>query len=393
MKKQSAFATGKEVISCMQDHARNGGKSVFRQALEIGALAFGPGRISPKEYVFYRLYDDNRFTKSDKRRFVGKAAEFPISRILNNHSWYSISSDKLSSYILLSGMGFPIPEIKAVYHRYRHSGNFLRLQNPGSLCAFLRNPDIYPMFCKPIYSRHGIGAASLLGYDSDTDELIQPFGRRIDVASFAESVQGFVKGYLFQRQLMPHKALADICGDRIASLRLVVFLSNGVPHITHATWKIPASDSITDHFANADNLDANVDPESGVIIQAFRRHGLRQEAVTHHPDSGKAVTGFQIPHWQAARDLCLSASSTIPGLRLQAWDIAICEEGPVILEVNMGGDFEIQFSTGKGMLTPAIEQALIDSDPNWKKTVTNSIIKRSFAKILPKGRKAQPHTA
>ena len=40
--------------------------------------------------------------------------------------------------------------------------------------------------------------------------------------------------------------------------------------------------------------------------------------------------------------MCLDASQHIPGIDMQAWDIAITASGPVLMEVNIGGDYTIR---------------------------------------------------
>ena len=47
----------------------------------------------------------------------------------------------------------------------------------------------------------------------------------------------------------------------------------------------------------------------------------------------------------------ISAAEILPGIRTQSWDIALAAEGPVILEVNYGGDLNlVQLAHGIGVL-------------------------------------------
>ena len=60
--------------------------------------------------------------------------------------------------------------------------------------------------------------------------------------------------------------------------------------------------------------------------------------------------------------MCLEAASAYPGLRLQNWDIAIGEKGPVILEVNVEGSMDLhQLAGGRGILDGALAEAMTDS--------------------------------
>jgi hypothetical protein len=63
------------------------------------------------------------------------------------------------------------------------------------------------------------------------------------------------------------------------------------------------------------------------------------------------LVGWQIPDFERAADLCLEAARLLPGVKTQSWDVALTDEGPVILEVNWGGDLNLhQLSWGRGVL-------------------------------------------
>jgi glutathione synthase/RimK-type ligase-like ATP-grasp enzyme len=51
---------------------------------------------------------------------------------------------------------------------------------------------------------------------------------------------------------------------------------------------------------------------------------------------------FTIPMFNEAKELVLKTASYMPGLRLVGWDVAIGENGPVIIEGN--SDYEIRGS-------------------------------------------------
>jgi hypothetical protein len=79
--------------------------------------------------------------------------------------------------------------------------------------------------------------------------------------------------------------------------------------------------------------------------------GLDQALHDRHPDTGEALVGAPIPHWAEARRICLAAAANLPGLRTQSWDVAIDRLGPVLVEVNYGGDLNLpQIAHGSGLL-------------------------------------------
>ncbi|MGL1664087.1 sugar-transfer associated ATP-grasp domain-containing protein, partial [Vibrio parahaemolyticus] len=60
-----------------------------------------------------------------------------------------------------------------------------------------------------------------------------------------------------------------------------------------------------------------------------------------HPDTGAAIVGTDIPDWPRLIDLVQAAALVFPGIRTQSWDVALTDQGPVLLEVNYGGDLNL----------------------------------------------------
>ncbi len=91
--------------------------------------------------------------------------------------------------------------------------------------------------------------------------------------------------------------------------------------------------------------------DSGRVQRVVQGTGPDQVEVQTHPDSSKPVQGLTLPDWKSLTDLCLTGASAFPKLRLQAWDVAMCARGPVLLEMNIGGDFNLpQVANGCGLL-------------------------------------------
>ena len=53
-----------------------------------------------------------------------------------------------------------------------------------------------------------------------------------------------------------------------------------------------------------------------------------------HPDTGTLIEGFQLPHWESAKRLVLRAHEALERIAVVGWDVAILEDGPVIVEGN-----------------------------------------------------------
>ena len=89
--------------------------------------------------------------------------------------------------------------------------------------------------------------------------------------------------------------------------------------------------------------------QSPIRSGVWTRLGIR---TPWRPDTGQPLKGFQLPDWDQALALCLEFAMAFHKLRYQSWDIALCPDGPVFVEVNTGSAFNLsQLATAKGFLT------------------------------------------
>lgn len=329
---------------------------------EILRLSRLPGRVSIRDYFYYRLYDP-ALSDADRRRFVGTRLERKLHRFTFDREHYRLATDKCLFESTLREAGFPTPETLCLYQNKadEDSAVFHKASTSADLEAWLQDASIYPLFGKP---RTGIRSGSVLDLEScdlETGELVAGNGRRITVSSLVESIKSYRrKGYLFQRQLRPHAQVAEMSGNAIATVRLVLLVRNTGPSLYRAAWKLPANRNIADNFWRG-NVLAGLNAETGEVVRAISGTGADMSDISHHPDSGQPLLGVRVPGWKELRTLCLDASRHIPGIDMQAWDVAVTDSGPVLMEVNIGGDYCLpQLALNNGMLEEEFVRFLAD---------------------------------
>ena len=83
--------------------------------------------------------------------------------------------------------------------------------------------------------------------------------------------------------------------------------------------------------------------------------------ISDSPTTDKLLLGMTLPDWARAVDLVHSASKHFPGLRLQNWDVALCPEGPVLLELNTESELAVpQAISGRGLMDQRLRNILAD---------------------------------
>jgi hypothetical protein len=355
----------------MRIAAKDYGKSRLSQVLEILRLALGPGYLTAKEYYAYLLFDDSRLSFLEKQQFLGTAGQENIKKFLINDRWRILADDKFIFDTLLRSQGFPLAKILATY-KYepnKRACSIPSLNTTDDLTTFLRNEVNYPFFGKPIVGKWGSGCIGVNALDRVTHQMTLANEQTVTIDQFIENLQQFPDGYMFQERMRPHRVIRDICGDRIATVRIVVLIGSLGPQIYRATWKIPTGKNMTDNHSQgrSGNLVAAINIEDGRVGRVVDGMGVDQQHPEHHPDTGKRIQGFTLPCWRELKEICLEAAMVLPGFRLQSWDIAICEEGPVLQEVQDGGFSILQVSPEPGMLDDHLRQYLGSVNRFWQR--------------------------
>jgi hypothetical protein len=331
---------------------QDAGKALLTQFHEIVALRRGAGKLDPDEYYQYRLYDDSRFTWSQKAEFLGRRLENGLVPVLGEDWWIGLAHDKLVTAAFLRGLGYPTPEIYGVYHPWRASGGARTLPTREALTSFLRGRGEQALVAKPVTGMWGRHVLAIRRYDPADDTVVLTNQSRLSPEQVADRFdeRADPSGTLLQELLEPHPCLRELCGPRICSVRMVSLVDDAGPRLLSCVWKVATGASMADNYWEPGNLIAPIEPDTGRVGRPFTGLGRDIQYVDRHPDTGRPLTGVVLPEWQTAVSLCLDATRCIPGIPMQAWDVALTSRGPVLLEVNVNGGMRLpQLAAGAGL--------------------------------------------
>lgn len=349
------------IADCMRAVAREFDKPPMSQAKEFLRLGFAPGKLRPDEYFYFRLFEDC-YDERLQRTFVGKRLEESLHQLTCQPGSWIVAHDKLTCYGVLQSLGYPVPRTRAVYRRGADFPGMVSIGDRDALAQALRGGLEMPYFGKPVRGIRSAGVLSVDAYDADADELRLVHGHSVGVDDLVEALGEYAEdGYLFQERIRQHAEISAICGEAIGTVRVIVLLTLDGPELYRGLWKVPVGSNVADNFWRDGNLLAALDLQSGRVTRAVQGVGPDMCKIERHPTTGKSLTGITLPAWSSVRDVVLSASKVFPDLRMQAWDVAISTDGPVLVEVNVGGDYNLpQLATGQGMLTERFVEFLRD---------------------------------
>ena len=336
-------------------------KGLASQVAEIAMLSRGEGKLKPAEYYNYQLYDDGQFSRSEKRAFLGvNGAQKIYNRIVSPY-YNGLSHDKLLSDALISGAGLPCPRSFAHYHPVRQIRAARNLSSEAELSAYLRDGMTYPFFEKPVNGWQSRGVAHVERYDADQDAVVLHGGTAVPVERFAAEIAKLTHGALFQEVLETHPEISACCQGRISTLRTIMLVDGDGAEMFRAVWKIPANGNIADNFWRDGNLLGDIDVASGRVRRVVRGLGPDQEELERHPDTDAQLNGITLPLWETVCQLSREVALLFPELRVVASDIGLTDQGPVVVEVNPGGDMGLpQIASGKGVMDERLRKFIAD---------------------------------
>jgi hypothetical protein len=135
---------------------------------------------------------------------------------------------------------------------------------------------------------------------------------------------------LIEEPIIQHKSLDALYPDSVNTVRVVTVYINGKCDIVFAALKTGKT-SFVDNL-NAGGIAAAVDIETGTVYtDAVSKTGERFES---HPVTHVPFMGFKIPMWESVVELVDKVSGITPELRFVGWDIAIANDGPLMVEGN-----------------------------------------------------------
>lgn len=141
--------------------------------------------------------------------------------------------------------------------------------------------------------------------------------------------------YLLQERIYQHKTINDIYSGAINTIRLetVYDRTNRKIEILPPLLRVGTGSNRVDNWA-VGGLAIGIDVEGESLHKyGFYKPGYGTKA-SEHPNSGIVFDGYKIPFLQQAIEQAKSLHSFLPGVHSIGWDIAIGENGPIIIEGN-----------------------------------------------------------
>lgn len=317
-------------------------------------------------------YDEFEFEKrseSFRNDFLGKHEQRHYLRLLNPEKYYILMRNKYLTHKILENTGVRKAPLYAYYQPEGGvSPNDEIANDAAGLVRILREKGVTECVMKATENSHGEGVrlCRQLQYQDNDILFEEGDGKTTRLSSLLGRQPLIFEGVVRQT--------AQFAAFNPSSVNTVRFMTALYPDNhseVFATFiKIGRAGSIVDNAGDGGNVDVAVNTDTGVLQYAIQYDGWRKVTdIDVHPDTHAPLNGVAIEHWDAIKAEVCRFQQALPYCRVAGWDIAITDEGPLVIEVNDLWDRTGQYFIRRGW-RPDIRQCY----QAWEKLVQKGTI-------------------
>ena len=338
-------------------------------------------KISSKNYIFiisdviklnkqkgltteeYFQFEFERRDKDFRDSFLGLNEQRYYLDYLNPKKYYILARNKYLTHKVLNNTGVRKSELYCYYHpegKVLHSSEIAN--NLEGIVRILKSKEIDQCVIKTTESSSGANVLVVkkISY-SDNNCILTLFDGTV------KKMSDFISDtpLIFESLIAQTEQLSSLNPSSVNTIRFMTTLyPSGESKVIAAFIKIGRDGKCVDNAGKGGNVDACIDINTGKILYTIQFDGWRRiKNITHHPDNGNLIEGIKIEGWEKIKDQVNKFQESFPFIKAAGWDIAVTDEGPVVIEVNDMWD-----RTGQYFIRRGWRNEIRDCYFAWKKT-------------------------
>ena len=247
---------------------------------------------------------------------------------------------------------------------WEHLGYTCAMNDPRNNELFDNKWETYQRFRK-YYKREMLYCASDAAYgdfaafmDRHQKFVIKPLalsaGRQVQVIDgkdhpdrkslFDQWMKDYHGRFILEEMIIQSDALGKFHPKSVNTVRMPTIRLDDETIFVHPQLRMGQHDSVVDN-AGAGGVKGAIDAATGMLLSAVDGRG---HDIIQHPDTGETIVGYQIPHWEEALALARELVNVVPENHYTGWDLALSEDGWVLVEANRRAQFGFQMSYHEG---------------------------------------------
>lgn len=258
-------------------------------------LKYQAGYYDYQEFEFYNLNKEQRET------YLTRGKNNEIIKKFNDKSKFYIFDNKEEMY--------------KIYNKFlKRQWMVLNENNYNDFLDFFKQNKV--IIVKPI---DGEGGKGIEKYEYINDEE----------SKIVYSSLLFKKQLLVEQCIKQHPDMNKLYNKSVNTLRMFTFYKDGQAYFLQAILKV-GNGGVVDNFSSG-GMYTYVDDEGTVYAEAIDQ---MDNKYYKHPISNETIVGFKVPMFKYAVGMVKEAAKVVPEMGYIGWDVAISEDGPVLVEGN-----------------------------------------------------------
>lgn len=311
----------------------------------------------------YYQFEFEKRGREFRDSFLGLNEQRYYLDYLNPIKYYSLARNKYIAHKMLENVGVR----KSILYCYfqpeaRYGISSECAYNLDGVLRILKEKGVQSCVVKTTESSHGdnVWVIKSIVY-LDQDAILTRYDNQELMLS---SILG-QDPLIFEGIVKQTKQFSTFNDSSVNTIRFMTTLyPDGSSQVIAAFFKVGRDGKCVDNAGSGGNVDACVDVESGEIKFTVQFEGWRHvKEIECHPDNGSQLNGVFIDNWQTIKEEVIKFQQAFPYCKAAGWDIAITDEGPVVIEVNDFWD-----RTGQYFIRRGWRDEIRDCYVAWQKT-------------------------
>ena len=296
-------------------------------------------------------YQDFEFEKRSeefRKSFLGLNEQRHYLDVLNPIKHYSFARNKFAAHKFFENTGIKTSEL---YCYFDPNGVFVDSKeiacSVADVVRILKAKEVNQCVIKATEDSHGdnVVVVKEIKYVENDCEL-RLFNGTVEMLS------NVLKDgpRIFESVIRQTDQFSSFNESSVNTVRFMTTLHpDGSARVIATFIKIGRAGKCVDNAGDGGNVDVCVDVETGEIKYAIQFDGWHKiKDIEKHPDSGTQLNGVIIDNWETVKAEVIKYQQAFPWCKAAGWDIAITDEGPVVIEVNDFWDRTGQYFIRRG---------------------------------------------
>ena len=311
-------------------------KPFFKQLKELFLLGRAI-KYWPNNYFKYDGYKKDKSLDDTKLYVTGVLFGNFRKQYLNDSRYAVFADDKFLFHKLMADAGIPTAKLINVISYNAIKNEYTGL-NSVNAEVVLDTITVDAIVIKPVIdSCQGAGVNVI---NISTNKKFEMSGKTYSSSELVKKLFSEYSGsYLIEEKIQQHSFNHRLYPEAVNTIRVDSLLAkSGEAIINSAYLRIGRNGRKIDNWSGKQGgIGVNVNIQNGTLDSQGIDYS--KNLYSEHPNTHVYFSGLVVPYWEEIINIVKEAALQFPNLRALGWDIALTEDGPLILEVN--ADYDI----------------------------------------------------